>query len=145
MSWYALLSVLWETLTQPLEFTVLENYILLPQMSPWWKDIVSKEQKNRPRQQNSSVIKDGNIYLSYTSYRGATLLCGIHTLIRILTYSRQLTYAFTSWNTRNKLSFDHALSGPFNKLRSIGSQQPRLSVSALFIFISTSTVCSLLS
>ena len=63
-------------------------------------------------------------------YRGATLLCGIRTLIGILSYSRQLTHALTSWNTRRINSFDHALSGPFNKLRSAGSQLIRLSVSA---------------
>ena len=84
-----------------------------------------------------SIVKDGKS----TLYRGATLICGIHTLIRILTYSWQLTYAFTSWNTQSLTDFfDHALSGPFNKLHSAGSQQSQLSVSALFIFISTSTV-----
>ena len=67
-----------------------------------------------------SIVKDGKFSL----YRGATLICGIHTLARILTYSRQLTYALTSWNTRNENSFDHALCGPFNKLRSAGSQPP---------------------
>jgi hypothetical protein len=38
-------------------------------------------------------------------------------------------------------AFDRALRGPFNNLRPAGSQQLRLSESARFVFISTSTVC----
>ena len=37
-------------------------------------------------------------------------------LCKILTYLRQLTYAFTSQSTRILKSFDCALSGPFNAL-----------------------------
>jgi hypothetical protein len=37
-------------------------------------------------------------------------------------------------------AFDCALGGPFNKLRSAGFSAPRLSVSARFVFISTSSV-----
>lgn len=50
----------------------------------------------------------------------------------------------TSQNTRLcfflSVAFDCALSGPFNKLLSAGSQRSRLSVSATSVFISTSTV-----
>ena len=38
------------------------------------------------------------------------------------------------------LAFDSALDGPFNKLRSVRSQPPSLSVSAFLIFISVSSV-----
>jgi hypothetical protein len=41
-------------------------------------------------------------------------------------------------------AFDCALGGPFNKLRSIGSQRPRLSVGARLVFISASTVSYLI-
>ena len=39
-----------------------------------------------------------------------------HALCKILTYLRQLTYAFTSQSTRILKSFDCALSGPFGNL-----------------------------
>ena len=39
-----------------------------------------------------------------------------HALYKILTYLRQLTYAFTSQSTRILKSFDCALSGPFGNL-----------------------------
>ena len=41
------------------------------------------------------IIKD-----EYTNIRGATLICGYHTLSKIQSYLRQLTYVYTSQNTR---------------------------------------------
>ena len=49
--------------------------------------------------------------------RGATLIHGLtRALGGIPSYSRQLTYAFTSQSTRILKSFDCALSGPFGNL-----------------------------
>ena len=57
------------------------------------------------------------MHLQYDSTRGATLIYGLNrTLCEIPSYSRQLTYAFTSQSTRILKSFDCALSGPFGKL-----------------------------
>lgn len=59
-------------------------------------------------------------------------------LSEILTYFRQLTYALR--RRYSAAAFDCALHGPFNRLRSAGSQLIRLSVSARYVFTSTSSV-----
>ena len=61
------------------------------------------------------------------SWRNTNIFPATNACLRVIEYSE--------WN-----SFDYALSGPFNKQLSAGSQHPLLSVSASFIFISTSTV-----
>ena len=103
------------------------------------------ENKKRPWQKYT--ICQGRIdTFQYDTIRGATL---IHSktcaLSRILTYSRQLTYANTSQNTRRKkYTFDYALSGPFDKLFLAWFSASQALCKGIVAVISASTVYNII-
>lgn len=81
------------------------------------------------------------MHLQYDSTRGATLIHGItRALSRIPTYPRQMTSAYNVAEYFVKITFDCALSGPFDSSFLTQLSAPRALCKGVTAVISASTV-----